>query len=348
MRVRYALALVAILAGCWAIAQWPTGTPENQPPHSAAVAASQAPSLNRNAAPLTRKTPERGASAVSASLPVDDVLPSHEGTAVDGGVTLDNEGDLVVTRDLRRLFDYFLTGIGRASLPDIRTRLARHLVALGLPTSAQGEVLAVYDRYMAYRQRVADMGRTPQADAQTLADTLARREALRQEILGIEIADAFFADDNVMARYLVQKRTLMHTPDLTEHQREQRLAFLEETLPASIQADRERTRLPARAHGEIARMRAQGASDAEIRARREALLGPQAAQRLEQVDAQRAQWQQRVADYTAERARILGNDGLAPADRERALEALRQTHFNDAERRRIQSLEHIQAMTAPP
>ncbi|MES1940085.1 lipase chaperone [Salinisphaera sp. T5B8] len=93
-------------------------------------------------------------------------------------------------------------------------------------------------------------------------------------------------------------------------------------------------------------MREQGASDAEIRERREALLGPQAAQRLEQIDAQRAQWQQRVADYSAERARILANDGLAPDDRERAIEALRQARFNDAERRRIQSLEHIQAEPA--
>ncbi|MES1951712.1 lipase chaperone [Salinisphaera sp. S4-8] len=268
------------------------------------------------------------------------------GTTVDGGVTLDNEGDLVVTRDLRRLFDYFLTGIGRASLPEIRTRLAGHLVVLGLPAPAQAQVLAVYDRYMTYRQRVADMGRTPQADAQALADTLARREALRKEILGLEVADAFFADDDVMARYLVQKRALEQNPNLTENQREQGLAMLEQTLPADIQTARERTNLPARAHAEIAQMREQGASDAEIRERREALLGPQAAQRLEQIDAQRAQWQQRVADYSAERARILANDGLAPDDRERAIEALRQAHFNDAERRRIQSLEHIQAEPA--
>ncbi|MES1940086.1 lipase chaperone [Salinisphaera sp. T5B8] len=160
------------------------------------------------------------------------------GTTVDGGVTLDNEGDLVVTRDLRRLFDYFLTGIGRASLPEIRTRLAGHLVALGLPAAAQAQVLAVYDRYMSYRQRVADIRRTPQADAQALADTLARREALRKEILGLEVADAFFADDDVMARYLVQKRALTQNPNLTENQREQRLAMLEQTLPADIQTAR--------------------------------------------------------------------------------------------------------------
>ena len=151
-----------------------------------------------------------------------------------------------------------------------------------------------------------------------------------------------------MARYLVQKRALTQDPNLTENQREQRLAMLEQTLPADIQTARERTNLPARAHAEIAQMREQGASDAEIRERREALLGPQAAQRLEQIDAQRAQWQQRVADYSAERARILANDGLAPDDRERAIEALRQARFNDAERRRIQSLEHIQAEPAQP
>tara|TARA_Y100001968_G_scaffold265595_1_gene254823 strand:- start:510 stop:1541 length:1032 start_codon:yes stop_codon:yes gene_type:complete len=336
MRARYVLFIGVVLAGGGAVALWPdqSGVASRAGASISARPATAASPSTLGADGAAEGTP--GAPVANAERP----LPSHAGTSVDGGVTLDNEGRLVVTRDLRRMFDYFLTGIGRVGMAQIQARLTRYLDSLGLPDSAQAEVLDVYRDYIAYRHRVQQMPRAD-ATAPALAQTLQTREALRREVLGVAVADAFFNEDDRMARYLVARRELQHTPGLSDAEREQRLELLERMLPDRIREARQHATLPGRAHVQIERMREAGASDAQIRARREAMLGPDAAQRLAQVDARRDAWQRRYDDYRRAHGRILANPGLAPPDRDEALESLRQTRFTAAERRRVLSLDYV-------
>jgi len=71
------------------------------------------------AAPLApvEATPAAAESAALSSLP-----PSFAGTEVDGQFRLDDAGNLLISMDIRRIFDYFLSAYGEER---IQTSIAR-------------------------------------------------------------------------------------------------------------------------------------------------------------------------------------------------------------------------------
>ena len=75
-------------------------------------------------------------------------------------------------------------------------------------------------------------------------------------------------------------------------------------------------------------------------------FGPEAAARLAALDARRAAWAARVADYRAERERV--DPPGEPDDSEAraaAIAALRDARFTGAERLRIEALDRLEAQT---
>jgi len=82
----------------------------------------------------------------------------------------------------------------------------------------------------------------------------------------------------------------------------------------------------------------QGADPSEVRELRLSLVGPEATGRLEDLDQERQQWQQRMDDFSAEREAILSYQGLAEDDKQAAIEELLENRFNANERLRVSSL----------
>src|SRR5438552_1929875 len=131
-------------------------------------------------------------------------------------------------------------------------------------------------------------------------------------------------------------------PSLEVAERERRAAALEDGLPEPVRAARAEALAPLRAMQEEARMRAGGTSSVEIRALRERSFGTEAADRLEELDRQRAAWQQRIDDYRAAREVVEQNPSLDAAARARAIEALRAERFTAEERLRIPVLDGVE------
>jgi len=103
---------------------------------------------------------------------------------------------------------------------------------------------------------------------------------------------------------------------------------------------RDRMRAPVEVAQQVEAWRAQGASEAEVRRLREQTFGSAAADRLEQLDRDRAAWDKRYADWQAER-RVIEQSGLAQEDRQRALEDAMARRFSEQEQRRVQALDRI-------
>ena len=76
-----------------------------------------------------------------------------------------------------------------------------------------------------------------------------------------------------------------------------------------------------------------------MRALRLALVGPEATDRLETLDQQRAAWRQRVSDFNREREAILSQPGLADSDRASAVQALLEERFDHTEQLRLSAIE---------
>ncbi|MCC0452966.1 lipase chaperone, partial [Pseudomonas aeruginosa] len=96
------LAFAASLA--WFVWLEPSPVPETAPPASPQAGADRAPP----------------AASAGEAVPAPQVMPakvaplptSFRGTSVDGSFSVDASGNLLITRDIRNLFDYFLSAVG--------------------------------------------------------------------------------------------------------------------------------------------------------------------------------------------------------------------------------------------
>lgn len=259
---------------------------------------------------------------------------SLRGTEVDGGVSFDANGRVVLESGLRRLFDYYLSLIGERDPSQIRQLLADHLLGRYDAHQAQS-VLVYFDRYVAYQQRLAETQIGGAVDPQ---ERLAKAMALRRELLGDEMATAFFAEEEALAVLTLKRMAIASDASLTADRKSELLAELDRGAGHTARADADAASAVA---DQERRFEQRHASASERAAEREALWGKPAAKRLARLDEERARWDARIEQYLFARSRIDADRSLSPAARAQALATLRARHFDAAEQRRVASLEAI-------
>lgn len=89
-------------------------------------------------------------------------------------------------------------------------------------------------------------------------------------------------------------------------------------------------------------MRAAGASDAEIQRYRVETDGPEAADRLAELDRRRAAWAARLQTFRAARAALLSAE-TEPAEPGLAVRRLLEGSFTPLEQIRVEATDHMDA-----
>jgi lipase chaperone LimK len=265
---------------------------------------------------------------------------SLRGTDVDGHLQATSDGELLVTPDLRRVFDYFLAAQGEESLADCQARLAAYLNE-NLPAQAAARAWQFFQQYMTLGEAMSALPPHDGSPA-SIRSAVTQRHDLQVAYLGQEAAEAFYGMDIAYDRYMADRQDILDHPSLNDAQRQQQLQGLTQTLPAAMQNMLEETHAPAQLAADTQALREQGASEAEIRRLREQQFGAKAAERLELLDQQRGQWEARYQSYRAQRQVII-DSGLSHLDQETALARLRQQSFSNQELGRVEALDRIQA-----
>lgn len=275
-------------------------------------------------------TAESGPAPAPAAAPAR--ADSLRGTAVDGVVSLDAHGQPRPDRELRRLFDYFLSRAGEQSPEAIRSALLSHVQA-NLSASAMATVLAWFDAYVALERDSATIARAGE-DADS---AFARVRSLRRERLGEVLAEAWYGEEERAFELADARRKLLADRGLSADQRERGLRELDAAQsPQQREWQAQNGQLDA-AMRQSREFERSGVDAASRYAQREAQYGAQAAQRLAELDQRRAQWQQRLRSYAAQRQRLLADGRLDDAQREQRLNAL-LAGFDPGEQRRVDAL----------
>jgi lipase chaperone LimK len=270
---------------------------------------------------------------------------SLQGTEVDGELEVDAGGHLKITNGVRHVFDYFLSATGEEPLESILARV-RAYIRHKLPAVAAAEAEQIFDGYIAYKRGLENIQQAQNAangsiDIDAVRRQMQQVQALRTQYLSPAVITAFFGDEDAYDRYTLSRLELMQNKNLSAAQRAQQLAALEQQLPASIQESMKTINQYQNLEALQADWKKRGGSPAELRQIRENLVGAEATNRLESLDAERAGWDQRMSSWYDERAAILGNKNLSDDDRQRQLDTLRKSRFSDSERLRVESLEHM-------
>lgn len=314
--------------------------------------APRAPSPEEVAAAERRAALPRGAGETpepaAAPSPVEraeGALPplpgSLQGTEVDGALVADASGHFQPGPEALRLFDYFLSARGEEGAATIRARIEAQ-IAERLPPSARDEALRLYDTYLLYLDEASRL-----VSEGTAVDDMEQRfqelRELRRQVFGSATARALFEEAEQIEEVALERRRIMSDPDLNDRERIQRLAELQNRLPEDVRRAEAEAYAPLRLAREEDRLREQGASEAEIRALREQMVGEDAAQRLEDLDRDRAAWSERMAAYRKERDEVLYSVRNAPEEAKvRFLRRVRERHFEPHERPRVEALDRIE------
>lgn len=291
------------------------------------------PSAPRVDLPAAAALPPAAAGA-RPRQPLPPLPASLHDTDVDGDLVVDADGRFVVTVETRRLFDYFLSATGEES-DDVIVERIRAVIDDRLPPAAAVQAKQLLDRYMDYRARARVLFESGD-DTDDLDHRLELVRDLRRRVFGDEDARALFHDDEERAQFAAEARRRLADPNLTGDQRRTALEDLEAQMPEGLRADRDAALGPARLAQDESALRQAGGSPEEIRALRESRFGKEAADRLEDLDRRRAEWQQRLAAYQSERDAIEADTSLSPEERRQRVDALRLSRFDEREAMRVQ------------
>lgn len=271
---------------------------------------------------------------------------SLEGTTVPFFLKVDKNGNLIVTNDLRKLFDYFFAAQGEEPNNIILARI-RELLTARLPPPARERALAILDQYLALKTQEADMTRQwgeahKTSDQQSdIGDLVEAIRQMRASLLDAETYQAFYRTEDKRNDYAIRQREILHDKSLTPEQRVAEMEAAEDLLPPEERDARRMERQTQQLDEHIAQARAAGASDDDIFTMREAVYGADVAQRYAEADQQQAQWNSRISSYRAQRAAILNTTSLSEQDKTAQIESLRASLFNELERKRIPVIDEM-------
>ena len=110
-------------------------------------------------------------------------------------------------------------------------------------------------------------------------------------------------------------------------------------MPPELRKEREAPHVVAKEEDKARQMRAAGASEDDIYRMRAATFSPEAAARMAAVDQENAGWKSRIADYLDARGQVLNNASLSDADKEIAVQQLRDAKFSANEQKRLGAYE---------
>lgn len=275
---------------------------------------------------------------------VEGLPTSLQGTEVDGNLEIDAAGHLKITAGIRRLFDYFLSAVGEEPLDTLLKRIRAYLHHT-LPATAAAEAERLLDSYVGYRRALEAIPQVQTGSGQMDIDAIRRQmqqvQALRSQFFTPDVIAAFFGNDDAYDRYTLERLAILQDKSLTPEQRATRLAALEQQLPAGMRDSMKVINQVQNLNALTQEWKQRGGSPAELRQIRESVVGTEATDRLEALDRENAQWDQRMNGWFAERAAILANTSLSDQDRQAQVESLRNDRFNDTERIRVKSLEII-------
>lgn len=276
------------------------------------------------------------------SSPIDGI-DSLRDTEVDGTLEVDAQGNLVISDQLRYLFDYFFSSVGEVSFDEAAERIRLYL-ASQLQEPALGQSLTLLQNYIDYKTALVELEqRFPVvADISGLRQREDEVQRLRAQLFSPQAHAAFFASEEIYNHFTLERLAILQDPTLSDDDKGVMIEQLRQSLPEDVQ-----DLLIPQIHQELTvqteQLLEQGADPSEVRELRLSLVGPEATGRLEDLDLERAQWQQRMDDFLTERDTILSYQGLAEDDRQAAIEDLLETRFNDNERVRVASLLDMEA-----
>ena len=258
------------------------------------------------------------------------------------GIKLDENGRLVPDQTAMQALEKGYSELG----PNLSARdmsELQELIRVGLPGPAGAEAAQILENYYRFRSAEVQFNQQmaaaePSGQAQNQLPTADRYEELvqlRRSYLGKEVADSLFAVEDTQARHMFATIAIQQNAELTDEEKQAQQDALQARLNDRLLALGQLEPQEAAAE-RVQRLRETGASSADIRSTREAIVGAESARELAASDEEEAQWQRRFNGFWQARRYVM-QAGLEDAERERQIDQLLDQYFSPEERDRARA-----------
>lgn len=269
---------------------------------------------------------------------------SLKGTTIDGLYPVDEDGNLLLSKDIKHRFEYFLSTMGEFSFAEVQ-KMIRDDIELNLQEPALSQALTLFEDYVAYKYALVELEENLQApkdyeinDIERMRYQLQQLRDKRREYFDQETVSAFFGFDEMYDDYMLSKLEIQANSQLTAQEKQAQIESLDQSLPADVQQMRSETNKVSDVFKITQEMRESGSNEEEIFEVNSQAFGQEAAQRLQALDAKRQAWQGKVDRYLVEKSKVDNNETLSERDKSLAKELLLQD-FDENERRRLGAYE---------
>lgn len=246
--------------------------------------------------------------------------PSQQDTKVDTYSSRDN-------------FDYFLSGLGEADLETLKTHFNTYNA--GQPEAYQLDN-DLFERFIQYRAALSNLnpGNRHPLNTESLQRLNDQVMQIQSAFFSIEEQQRLFGEENM------QRQLALRQLELKDHiinQDDYYNAWEQEinTLPPVMQQSYRNAAV-------LSQLQVTNSLEEQDRyLKQQALVGPEAADRLVVLRKTREAFQTKLEHYFQQRDAILTDNNLAKEQEQQALNELRQTLFTASQIRRVQALESI-------
>ena len=268
---------------------------------------------------------------------------SQQDTEMNCQMTLDRNNRLQVNEQTRNCFEYFITQYGEKNLEQIQQDFKSY-TSQQYKEPALAQILDLWTRYLDYRQSLGQLTAPtgiPQDDPAYYRSIYTSTQSLRKKFFSNYEIEGLFGTEDAYHEYTLDRMQILADNILTEAEKAQKLKDLFAKLPEDWQENLEQLNKLDDLRKLTADIKARGGSQNDIRQMRLNLVGPEATQRLEHLDGERAAWKSNVNQYLNERDQIL-TSGMSDNAKQQAIQSIRQQHFKSPEERlRLETYEQV-------
>jgi len=252
------------------------------------------------------------------SIKPPNFVKTYQGTQPDGAIQLDEKGQVIIDKGMKRLFDYYLSAIGELPFDQMRKYL-KQFAEKELNRYQLQQLLDYFDQYHNYLNK-ADIFSRSIVDNLSLQKKMNLLSEFRANSLGKEMAKAFFAEEHEYIKFVMTEK---NSDEFTRKQ--------QDWLQAENQATEfQDVMLENREFNNI-----KDSDSIEVNQYRVEKYGQEIADRLSLLDQQRAQWQTIVDEYFVQRQQIESQESAVSLD-------LLNSNYSTQEIRRLEALWRIQ------
>ncbi len=277
---------------------------------------------------------------------------SLRGTTIGNALQVDEYGNLVISIDLKDLFDYFLSTITEEDLDTILLRIDEYLTHY-LQDPALSEAKAILTQYIEFKYSLMDfekemgeeLAQMSQQDKvnggylRFLQQQMHQRNALRSQHLDIAVHEAFYEDEERYDEYTYARLLVTSDTSLSASEQQDRVVELQNALPEDVRNSIRKTQMTEELKIRTEELLENGGDHEQVRELRRDMFGDSAVQRFDELDQKRAAWNARVNSYLTQRTTLLNSDGLTEEELNFQVDDLRSSLFNKLEQIRILGME---------